>query len=57
MTDFKDFYDRAYILARLQTRYPDEIVRLINSGDVELPLWLRKEMKEWKGVMLLEKEG
>ena len=57
MTDFKDFYDRVHILAMLYSRYPDETVRLISSGDLEIPLWLQKEMKERKEVMPLEKEG
>lgn len=39
-------YDRAYMLSRLQSKYPDEFVELILAGKIAVPLWLQKEMKE-----------
>ena len=39
-----------YAVARLVSKCPDEIIRLIESGNVAVPKWLRKEILERRKV-------
>lgn len=48
ITDFEDFHDRAFVISKLVSRYPDEIVKLINAGQLDVPKWILKELAEAK---------
>lgn len=43
--DLLDFDDRAFIISKLVSRYPDEIVKLINAGQLDVPKWILKELE------------
>lgn len=55
--DLESFRERAYVIRRLQSKYPDEIVNLIDTSGLEIPQWLVNEVALKRSQGLFKQGG